>query len=100
MATNNINKKNMSAAKWFIENHNLEACAEKWQDGYFVLAFTRGEDNRYYNSADGYEYIIPRRMEVREFVTLASLGKILTKEEVNSLSDETGCLRSMGHFVF
>lgn len=100
MATNNINKKYMNTAKWFIESHALEARAEKWQDGYYVLAFTRGEDNRYYSQADGYEYIIPRRMEVREFVTLASLGKILTREEVNSLSDEIGCLRTMGHFVF
>ena len=100
MATNNIMKKYMSIAKWFIQAHDLEAQAEKWQDGEFVLAFTRGEDNRYYSQADGYEYIIPRRMEVREFVTLASLGKILTREEVNSLYDEIGCLRTMGHFVF
>lgn len=102
MKTTNKNtmKKYMSTANYFIQAYDLEACAEKWQDGYFVLAFTRGEDNRYYNSADNYEYIIPRRMEVREFITLASLGKILTREEVGSLSDETGCLRTMGHFVF
>lgn len=102
MKTTNKNtmKKYMNTANYFIQAHNLEACAEKWQDGYFVLAFSKGEDNRYYNTADGMEYMIPRRMNVREFVTLAFLGKVLTKEEVSSLADETGCLRSMGHFVF
>ena len=100
MMTNNTMKKYMKAAKWFIESHGLEARAEKWQDGYFVLAFTRGEDNWYYDPASGYEYIIPRRMNVREFVTLASMGKVLTKEEVSSLADETGCLCNIGHFVF
>lgn len=100
MTTNNTMKKYMNVANYFIQAHDLEAQAERWQDGYYVLAFTRGECNWYYNQADGYEYIIPRRMEVREFVTLASLGKILTREEVSSLSDEMGCLRTMGYFVF
>ena len=99
MMTNNIMKKYMSAAKWFIKAHDLEARAEHWQDGYYVLAFEKGENNWYYDPASGYEYIIPRRMNVREFVTLAFLGKILTKEEVSSLADETGCLRPMGHFL-
>lgn len=100
MTTNNINKKYMSTAQYFIQAHDLEAQAEKWRDGYYVLAFARGETHWYYNSANGYEYIVPRRMGVREFVTLASLGKILTREEVFSLANEMGCLRDMGHFVF
>lgn len=100
MTTNNTMKKYMSVARWFIQAHDLEAQAEKWRDGYYVLAFARGENNWYYDSADGYDYIIPRRMEVREFITLASLGKILTREEMFSLADETGCLRTMRYFVF
>lgn len=100
MMTNNTMKKYMNTARYFIQAHDLEAEAEKWRDGYYVLAFTRGENNWYYDRADGYEYIVPRRMGVREFVTLASLGKILTKEEVLSLADETGCLKTMRYFVF
>ena len=100
MATNNINKKYMNTAKWFIESHDLEAQAEKWRDGFYVLAFVRGEFHWHYDQASGNEYIVPRRMNVREFVFLASLGKILTKEEVSSLADENGCFPNMRYFVF
>ena len=100
MATNNTMKKYMNVSNYFIQAHDLEAQAEKWQDGYFVLAFARGECNWYYDRGTDCEYIVPRRMGVREFITLASLGQILTKEEVASLSDETDCLRNMGYFVF
>ena len=100
MATNNTMKKYMNVANYFIQAHDLEAQAEKWQDGYYVLAFGKGEFHWYYDKASDYEYIVPRRMEVREFIALASLGRILTKEEVASLADETGCLRNMRYFVF
>lgn len=99
-ANNTMDKKYFVTAKWFIESHALEAETYKWQDGYYILAFAKGEFNWHYDQADGYDYIIPRRMKVREFVTLASLGKILTKEEVVALANETGCFRNMRYFVF
>ena len=99
MTTNNTMKKNLSTARYFIQAHNLEARAEKWQDGYFVLAFEKGSPEFYWDSF-GDKLMIPRRMEVQEFNILAANGYILTKDEVKSL-EKTYNARSVYYkFIF
>lgn len=99
MMTNNIMKKNLNTAKYFISTHNLEAKIDVWQDGVYVRAFEKGSPEFYWDSF-GAKLIIPRRMEVQEFNILASNGYILTKDEVKSL-EKTYNARSVYYkFIF
>lgn len=99
MATNNINKKNVSIAKWFIESHDLEARVDIWTDGTYVRAFEKGSPVFYWDSF-GDKLIIPRRMTAQEFNILASSGAILSKGEVKKLEELYNARSVYNKFTF
>lgn len=79
---NNTAKKNVSTAKAIIALKNLEARVEKFIDGTFVLAFMRGKPHFDWDTASGDFYCIPTLVKPERFNALASLGQVMTVDEV------------------
>lgn len=99
MTTDNIMKKNISTAKHLIQAHDLEARIDIWADSTYVRAFEKGSPEFYWDSF-GNKLIIPRRMTVQEFNILASVGSILSKDEVKSLERTYNAKMAYYKFIF